>query len=397
MGLTRIKGSVWDSSDNIVVDTITGLSDIAKEGIVFAKGHTTPNDGGGGQFNYDPDRNRVQANDGTIIDPSGTGIGLGCWVRQYNLSNYSLAFFGSNDSNVNNLLTVYGTDGAVVIISSTDNNAGAYVFYTALVGGHDGLTNFNGWVSLNAATSLGISWKANTLLTSFTAVSGNGYLVGGTNTTINLPSGSDGDKISIADFEGTWADFPVTILGNIEGDTALIADVSFTFVDLVFSGISNQWEIVSTNSRASNEAADVNYDNTLINVLSSINVQDAVDELATIGGGGGGGTAASTTYDNSTSLLAADDVQEAVDELDARIDSLAGSLPTVFAREILSSAAGQLIFIFTNAVVDSNIYIKYIDFETTRLFNGLDYSLTNANKTVNLQESLPLGAQLIAE
>ncbi len=52
-------------------------------------GYTTANDGGGGLFNYDATVDKATANAGTIIDPSvslasqGTGVGLGCWVRQY--------------------------------------------------------------------------------------------------------------------------------------------------------------------------------------------------------------------------------------------------------------------------------------------------------------------------
>ena len=72
------------------VENVTDLLsvDILKE-TVNVKGYTTANDGGGGIFNYDSTIDKSTANGGTIIDPSvslalqGTGVGLGCWVRQY--------------------------------------------------------------------------------------------------------------------------------------------------------------------------------------------------------------------------------------------------------------------------------------------------------------------------
>jgi len=63
-------------------ETVDGTS-------VNVRGYYTPNDEGGGTFNYDSTINKSTANGGTIIDPSvslalqGTGVGNGVWVRQY--------------------------------------------------------------------------------------------------------------------------------------------------------------------------------------------------------------------------------------------------------------------------------------------------------------------------
>ena len=94
-------GAIWYNigkvtlQDNAVLylDTIEELITNSLASIevssVNVKGYATANDGGGGTFNYDSTIDKSTANGGIIIDPSvslalqGTGVGLGCWVRQY--------------------------------------------------------------------------------------------------------------------------------------------------------------------------------------------------------------------------------------------------------------------------------------------------------------------------
>ena len=57
--------------------------------------------------------------------------------------------------------------------------------------------------------------------------------------------------------------------------------------------------------------------------MKGFTIQNSIDLLEkAVESGSGGTTAASVTYDNTTSHLTADDVQEAIDELDSIIDAL---------------------------------------------------------------------------
>ena len=68
-------------------------------------------------------------------------------------------------------------------------------------------------------------------------------------------------------------------------------------------------------------ADDVSYDNTTSG-LTADNVQEAIDEI--VASGPGGTVAADdVTYDNTTSGLTADDVQEAIDEINSSLPGLA--------------------------------------------------------------------------
>lgn len=96
MSLQRVQGAVWDTSDNLVVDTIAQLPKADREGIIFVAGGTIANDGLGGWFRYDPREPRQNAGGNDLIDPTGTGIGRGCWIRQ----KYATAPAGTSFSEV---------------------------------------------------------------------------------------------------------------------------------------------------------------------------------------------------------------------------------------------------------------------------------------------------------
>ena len=77
------KGSSWNAEDTILVDTVTGLKGVVKKsGIIFTKGQDTVGDGKHGSFVYNANTPRSTANGTTIIDPTDTGTGNGCWLRQ---------------------------------------------------------------------------------------------------------------------------------------------------------------------------------------------------------------------------------------------------------------------------------------------------------------------------
>lgn len=69
----------------LALENITALkafAGISHRQDVLVLGYYTANDGGGGIFNYDATIDRATDNGGTIIDPTGSGIGSGCWVRE---------------------------------------------------------------------------------------------------------------------------------------------------------------------------------------------------------------------------------------------------------------------------------------------------------------------------
>jgi hypothetical protein len=151
MGLTRVKGRVWDSSDNVVVPNLTALKalpETAYEGVITVEGHTTVNDGGGGNFIYNPAVDRSFNNNGTIIDPTETLSGFGCWTRIYTNNIGSLSWFGSSDASVSNLLSLYGVDGLIVHITDPSNN-GFFQFDSAKVSDPNTPNLINGWVRIN--------------------------------------------------------------------------------------------------------------------------------------------------------------------------------------------------------------------------------------------------------
>lgn len=95
-------------------------------------GYTTANDGGGGLFNYDATINKATANAGTIIDPSvslalqGTGVGLGCWVRQYSGA-VNVKWFGTDG--INDSVAFQ----AALSVGNCYVPDGSYIFTTAVV------------------------------------------------------------------------------------------------------------------------------------------------------------------------------------------------------------------------------------------------------------------------
>lgn len=83
---TNILGSL-NSYDSI--SELIGYETAPENTSVNVTGYYAANDGGGGIFNWSSTTDKSTANSGTIIDPSvslenqGTGVGNGCWVRQY--------------------------------------------------------------------------------------------------------------------------------------------------------------------------------------------------------------------------------------------------------------------------------------------------------------------------
>jgi len=105
--------SSLNTDENLAAGTIIGLvSDLIgyaptiNNTRVIATGYYSDGDEGGGTFFWDETADKSTANAGTIVDPSvslanqGTGVGLGCWVRQ-NVGFISPEIFGVVSDTVN--------------------------------------------------------------------------------------------------------------------------------------------------------------------------------------------------------------------------------------------------------------------------------------------------------
>lgn len=80
MSIVRVKGSVWDTQDNLVVDLLNDLRSAHPEGIIFVSGRHQPNDGNGGWFKWNAVL-PVSQDDGLNVIASNKAA-RGCWVRQ---------------------------------------------------------------------------------------------------------------------------------------------------------------------------------------------------------------------------------------------------------------------------------------------------------------------------
>ena len=81
------KGSSWNAEDTILVDNITALKAVVKQsGIIFTKGEVTVGDGKHGSYVFDGTVDRATADNYKVVDPTGSGVGLGCWLRQVSVN-----------------------------------------------------------------------------------------------------------------------------------------------------------------------------------------------------------------------------------------------------------------------------------------------------------------------
>jgi len=99
---------------------------------VNVRGYHSENDSGGGLFNWNSSMNKSNANAGTIIDPSvslanqGTGVGTGCWIRQYSGS-IDVRWFGAKGDGITNDYdaiknAIIASNGKTLIFEHTDNS-----------------------------------------------------------------------------------------------------------------------------------------------------------------------------------------------------------------------------------------------------------------------------------
>lgn len=106
-----------DSAIEVIdkLHTVNTISDLLSTDVLVhtnlnVLGYVTINHGGGGLFNYNSTIDKTTANGVTLFDPSvslelqGTGVGLGCWVRQLNGKNITFehggAIYGGADDTI---------------------------------------------------------------------------------------------------------------------------------------------------------------------------------------------------------------------------------------------------------------------------------------------------------
>ena len=82
MPLTKVKLSSWETYRNVYINTLSEIYTAEKEGIIFVSGRLRVNDGEGGIYKYETTFPRSSDNGTSIIDPTQSGNGNGCWVRQ---------------------------------------------------------------------------------------------------------------------------------------------------------------------------------------------------------------------------------------------------------------------------------------------------------------------------
>lgn len=203
----------WDSAGTAIENVLVGANEVSvnilnvdtatdllavDESVYYSinmRGYGSANDGGGGLFNWDSTVNKSTANGGTIIDPSvslslqGSGVGLGCWVRQED-GPVHVKWFGAygNESNDDTLAIQRAIDYAESIGGSDivfDN--GSYKISSTITINKSNIVlrsyGFNGYHDAGGSTySARLIWYGATdgIMVQFSPIEGasNGKLVG---------------------------------------------------------------------------------------------------------------------------------------------------------------------------------------------------------------------------
>ena len=128
-----------------------------------------------------------------------------------------------------------------------------------------GTANVTGTLT-NSGTATGfgaVDWQTSDIKTStFTAVAGKGYFVNTTGgaITINLPAGSAGSQIALADYAGTWDSNNATVSANgSEKIQGVAADATFArdreALQIVYVDSTQGWIITSVADQGGSQAA----------------------------------------------------------------------------------------------------------------------------------------------
>ena len=102
------------------------------------------------------------------------------------------------------------------------------------------------------------------------------------------------------------------------------------------------------------------------------------------GGSGGGSTAAEVSYSNTSSGLVATNVQSAIDEIDASVDTLTGDVTTLKAGHTYSTSE-QVVgkWIDNSLVYETTVHIAALP-SVTEQFVDFPHSIANIDKIVGI-------------
>jgi len=211
----------------------------------------------------------------------------------------------------------------------------------------------------------------------------------------NLPLFIGSDKPAwLTDWNGAMNAIDAAIAGvnTAQGGTATdLAALSLTVSGLSDTVSGHTTAITSLTTSVNTNTGAINTINSLIGngtpTTTDQTIIGAINELHAEIGGGTSVTAAAVTYDNTTSGLTADDVQEAIDEIVA-------ALPSAGAVELQSGTltAGQttVTLTFTEQAVGAtsliDVYVEdglnYTAIATTSTTVTLTFEAQAANKAV---------------
>lgn len=107
------------------------------------------------------------------------------------------------------------------------------------------------------------------------------------------------------------------------------------------------------------------------------------------GGSGGGGTAVEVSYSNTSSGLVATNVQSAIDEIDASVDTLAGDVTTLLNGHIYSETEQ----VIGKWIDGSDLYEKVVPIAA---FPATPYTVTNyPHNIANLKDVIEISGNMI--
>lgn len=354
MALTRVKGSSWDTSDNLVADIIANLIDIEHEGIIFVSGALRINDGNGGWFKYDPDVLRSDADGHDIIDPTGTSAGRGCWIRQryktdgpgLNVSEVQAAAADQQDFRLQRIVYAPGSGSLAIYVNGTR------------------LTPFSFNETSSTTVNIASPLRAGDIVEflHFEQPTGGGHLniqaqqvqfeplgssivstnVQGAIQELDAMIGSGGGGGGGGGFSGTALSVPYLavapdISNNVQDGMHWIQKQALDHVhDLNAAHVANS---IAFNPGLSG--------------LHAITVQAAIDELVT-GGGLDAGTAAGTSFDNSIIIGAPNNVQLALEDIYTKSDGIYGELTEHLQDPLAAHLAASIAFISVEPLFTDN-------------------------------------------
>lgn len=194
-----------------------------------------------------------------------------------------------------------------------------------------------------------------------------------TTPTIGLPLFIGTDKPAwLTDFNGAMntIDGAIANLQTAEGGTASSLAALSQSVEALSGTVSQHTTSLQTITTAvAGNTGSINTINSLIGngqpTTEDKTIIGAINEIYAEIGGGSSVTAAVVSYDNTTSGLTADDVQEAIDELKADVDAIPTVAPTAANVSYSNTASGLIATTVQGAIDELASVSTSHDYSTT--------------------------------